>query len=134
MKYKWTKKVKDSPGAEAKAKASLSRSKVEVDADDDEVLKQMGLNEERRKRQEWGAQLLEDEDQVDEEFEKLLEQGFNLWSAMWSVENTTTAAGAQGDVDGTNADISKSKKLINYDPKTNLKDGLKNTYEYLKNN
>jgi len=40
----------------------------------------------------------------------------------------------KGDVDGTNADITKSKKLINYDPKTNLKNGLKNTYEYLKNN
>ena len=39
-----------------------------------------------------------------------------------------------GDVPRTFADISKAKRLLNYQPKTKLKDGLKNFYEwFLKN-
>ena len=33
-----------------------------------------------------------------------------------------------GDVNGTNANIDKSKKLINYNPQTSLKEGLTKTY------
>lgn len=35
-----------------------------------------------------------------------------------------------GDVMLTYADISKAKKLLNYDPKTNIKEGLKKFYEW----
>jgi UDP-glucuronate 4-epimerase len=37
-----------------------------------------------------------------------------------------------GDVPKTYADIKKAKKLLDYDPKTNLEDGLRKTYEWLK--
>ena len=36
----------------------------------------------------------------------------------------------KGDVQRTYADISKAKKLLNYNPKTNLKNGLKKFYEW----
>lgn len=39
-----------------------------------------------------------------------------------------------GDVPYTCADISKAKELLGYNPKTSLVDGLKNTYNFLKNN
>lgn len=39
-----------------------------------------------------------------------------------------------GDVPITYADISKSQKLLNYNPIINIKDGLKLFYEYYKNN
>ncbi len=39
-----------------------------------------------------------------------------------------------GDVPKTFADISKAKRLLNYQPKTQLKDGLRNFYDwFLKN-
>ena len=39
-----------------------------------------------------------------------------------------------GDVPRTFADISKAKRLLNYQPKTEFNDGLKNFYDwYLKN-
>lgn len=37
-----------------------------------------------------------------------------------------------GDVPKTYADISKASKLLNYNPKVNLEDGLTNTYTWLK--
>ena len=37
-----------------------------------------------------------------------------------------------GDVPITYADISKAKKMLNYNPKVKLKDGLSKTYEWLK--
>ena len=40
----------------------------------------------------------------------------------------------KGDVKYTNADISKSKKLINYKPSRNIKYGLTQQYEYIKTN
>ena len=40
----------------------------------------------------------------------------------------------KGDVKHTNADISKSKKLIDYKPKTDIKTGLALQFEYIKNN
>lgn len=39
-----------------------------------------------------------------------------------------------GDVPQTFADISKAKKLLNYEPTTQLKDGLKNFYDWFLNN
>ena len=39
-----------------------------------------------------------------------------------------------GDVPTTYADISKAKKLLNYEPKVKLEDGLRNTYDWMKNN
>ena len=38
-----------------------------------------------------------------------------------------------GDVNGTNANIEKSKNMLNYNPKISFKDGLLNTYNYLLN-
>ena len=38
-----------------------------------------------------------------------------------------------GDVPTTYADISKAKKLLNYEPKVKLEDGLRETYKWLKN-
>jgi len=40
----------------------------------------------------------------------------------------------KGDVKHTNADISKSKKLVDYKPKTDIKTGLTLQFEYIKNN
>ena len=40
----------------------------------------------------------------------------------------------KGDVKHTNADISKSKRLINYKSNTDIKYGLTQQYEYIKNN
>jgi len=40
----------------------------------------------------------------------------------------------KGDVKHTSADISKSKKLINYKPTFDLKYGLTQQYEYIKTN
>ncbi len=40
----------------------------------------------------------------------------------------------KGDVKHTNADISKSKNLIGYKPKTDIKTGLKLQFDYIKNN
>lgn len=40
----------------------------------------------------------------------------------------------QGDVSVTYADISKAKKLLNYDPQTALKDGLKSFYNWYLHN
>ena len=40
----------------------------------------------------------------------------------------------KGDVRHTNADITKSRKLINYIPKTDIKSGLKNQFEYITKN
>ena len=40
----------------------------------------------------------------------------------------------KGDVKHTNADISKSKKLVDYNPKTDIKTGLALQFEYIKNN
>jgi UDP-glucose 4-epimerase len=39
-----------------------------------------------------------------------------------------------GDVNHTEADISKASRLINYKPKTHIKDGLLRQYEFVKNN
>ena len=39
-----------------------------------------------------------------------------------------------GDVDRTYADVNKAKELINYNPKTCFKDGIKNFVEWYKNN
>jgi UDP-glucuronate 4-epimerase len=39
-----------------------------------------------------------------------------------------------GDVPVTYADISKAKKMLNYNPQVKLKDGLTRTYEWLKDN
>ena len=39
-----------------------------------------------------------------------------------------------GDVPTTYADISKAKNLLNYEPKVKLEDGLRNTYDWMKNN
>ena len=40
----------------------------------------------------------------------------------------------KGDVKHTSADISKSKKLINYKSNTDIKYGLTQQYEYIKTN
>ena len=40
----------------------------------------------------------------------------------------------KGDVKHTSADISKSEKLINYKPSTDIKYGLTQQYEYIKTN
>ena len=40
----------------------------------------------------------------------------------------------KGDVKHTNANISKSERLINYKSNTDIKDGLTQQYEYIKNN
>ncbi len=40
----------------------------------------------------------------------------------------------KGDVKHTHADINKSKKLIQYVPKTNISTGLKSQFNYIKNN
>ncbi len=39
-----------------------------------------------------------------------------------------------GDVPTTYADISKAKKILNYEPKVKLEEGLTNTYNWMKNN
>jgi UDP-glucuronate 4-epimerase len=39
-----------------------------------------------------------------------------------------------GDVPRTFADISKAKRLLNYQPKTELKTGLKNFYDWFEKN
>ena len=40
----------------------------------------------------------------------------------------------KGDVKHTSADISKSEKLIDYKPSIDIKYGLTQQYEYIKNN
>ena len=37
----------------------------------------------------------------------------------------------KGDVDVTHSDISKAKKILNYNPKVSIEQGLENQFEWL---
>ncbi|WP_044399021.1 SDR family oxidoreductase [Lacinutrix sp. Hel_I_90] len=63
-------------------------------------------------------------------------------NALWEILNTSAGKNIQahygpnrmGDVKDSLADISKAEKLLNYQPKFSVKDGLVKTWDYFKNN
>jgi len=59
-----------------------------------------------------------------------------LWFAISNAANKSIKPNygpiREGDIPHSLADISKAKKLLHYDPKINIKEGLKNSYQWYK--